>query len=52
MSGPTAIGLSMLIFLSMWCCFWAGQRSMWLRMRDRHERNRRWREFYDEDLED
>ena len=52
MSGTTALALSVLIFLSMLCCYWAGQRSMWLRMRDRHERNRRWREFYDEDFED
>ena len=51
MIGLTAIGLSMLIFLSMWCCFWAGQRSMWLRMRDLQEKRRRWAEWEDFDNE-
>lgn len=50
MSGTTALALSLLTFLSMWACYWAGQRNMWLRMRDQQEKRKRWREW--EDFED
>lgn len=50
MSGTTAMALALLTFLSMWACYWAGQRNMWLRMRDQQEKRRRGaeREDFDE----
>lgn len=49
MSGTMALALALLSFLSMWCCYWAGQQNMYRRMKDLQERRKRWAEWEDYD---
>jgi len=53
MNGPEALALACLVFVSIVLAYWAGQASVWHRIRREEEREderrRRWREFRDAD---
>lgn len=49
MSGWEGLMITLITLGSCWACYWAGQRNMFIRMRDQQERRKRWAEWEDFD---